>query len=100
MAEFERESPKREWIIDPDNDAAEHGVGLKNYNPDDVGRLVEIKPAERDALQEIIEQLDVLLCTHDSAYATRLHIQARIADGILARYQASEPPAEWKPKRR
>jgi hypothetical protein len=91
---------ERKWVIDPDDDSAAHGVRLVNYNPDDVGRMVEIKPAERDALQAVIEGLGILLCRRDSPEATWLNINCYIAGKILGRYQASESPAEWKPKRR
>jgi len=91
-------SSKLEWGVDPNDETAAHGVRLVNYNPDEVGRMVEIKPAERDALQEVIEELWLLIRDQDSPHVTKLNILSRIASEILARYQSSEPPAEWKPR--
>jgi len=91
---------KYKWVVDPNDTTAAHGVRLTNYNPDEVGRMVEIKPAERDALQEIIEELWILTRDQDSPHVTKLDILSRIAGEILTRYQAAEPPAEWKPKGR
>jgi hypothetical protein len=89
---------KPKWVVDPQDKTTSHGVRLVNYDPDEVGRMVEIKPAERDALQEVLEELWLLIRDQDSAHVTKLNILSRIAGEILTRYQASEPPAEWKPK--